>query len=71
MTSSHALTYPVQVVRVFKEENGMQRFRNWVMNPDEEELREAAQPKPKRGRKRDAGNDIPDAAGAGVCSATT
>ena len=46
----------------------MQRFRNWVMNPDEEELREAAQPKPKRGRKRDAGSDIPDAAGAGVCS---
>ena len=61
----------MQVVRVFKEENGMQRFRNWVMNPDEEELREAAQPKPKRGRKRDAGSDIPDAAGAGVCSAPT
>ena len=61
----------MQVVRVFKEENGMQRFRHWVMNPDEEELREAAQTMPKRGRKRDAGSDIPDAGGAGVCSAPT
>ena len=61
----------MQVVRVFKEENGMQRFRNWVMNPDEGEMREAAQPKPKRGSKRDAGNNIPDAAVAGVCRVTT
>ena len=32
----------------------MKQFREWVMNPDEEELREAAQPKPKRGRKQGA-----------------
>ena len=39
------------MVRAFRGEDGMKKFREWVMNPDEEELREAAQPKPKRGRK--------------------
>ena len=40
------------MVRAFRGEDGMKKFREWVMNPDEEELREAAQPKPKRGRKK-------------------
>ena len=42
------------MVQAFKGEGGMKQFREWVMNPDEEELREAAQPKPKRGRKQGA-----------------
>ena len=55
-----------QVVRAFRGEGGMRQFREWVMNPDEEELREAAQPKPKRGRKQ--GSDAPsdDAAPEGI-----
>ena len=46
------------MVQAFKGEDGMKRFREWVMNPDEEELREAAQPKPKRGQKQ--GSDAHD-----------
>ena len=43
----------------------MKQFREWVMNPDEEELREAAQPKPKRGRKQGADAQADDAAQEG------
>ena len=43
----------------------MKQFREWVMNPDEEELREAAQPKPKRGRKQGADTQAVDAATEG------
>ncbi len=43
----------------------MKLFREWVMNPDEEELREAAQPKPKRGRKQGADAPADDAAQEG------
>lgn len=55
----------MQVVQAFKGEEGMKRFREWVMNPDEEELREAAQPKPKRGRKKGAEENAGDAAREG------
>ena len=46
----------------------MKKFREWVMNPDEEELREAAQPKPKRGRKKASEADSAAAAAEGVLS---
>ncbi len=55
----------IQVVQAFKGEGGMKQFREWVMNPDEEELREAAQPKPKRGRKQGANAQADDAAHEG------
>ena len=46
----------------------MKKFREWVMNPDEEELREAAQPKPKRGGKKAGEADSAAAAAEGGLS---
>ena len=56
------------MVRAFRGEDGMKKFREWVMSPDEEELREAAQPKPKRGRKKAGEADSAAAAAEGGLS---
>lgn len=55
------------MVRAFRTEDGMKQFRDWVMNPDEDELREAAQPKPKRGRKSAPDASAEEAAREGDC----
>lgn len=44
----------MQTVKAFDSEDGMRKFRDWVMNPDEAELLAAVRPQKKRKRKKQA-----------------
>ena len=52
-----------QTVRAFRGESGMQKFRDWVLKPDEGELLAAVRPQRKRKRKKQikAGDERADA----------
>ena len=41
-----------QTVKAFQKEDGLRKFREWVMNPDEAELLAAVRPQRKRKRKK-------------------
>ncbi|KAK9904154.1 hypothetical protein WJX75_005482 [Coccomyxa subellipsoidea] len=44
----------IETVKAFDSEDGMRKFRDWVMNPDEAELLAAVRPQKKRKRKKQA-----------------